>query len=266
MKKYNITIIRPGGNDTCLVGGIEQNIDTRKRINDAIMKKYPNVEQVGFINTDPKKVELFMAGGEFCGNATRSTAWLALGGRPGELQMKVSGAKQKLKAGVTSSGEAFAQMPIYPAVSKISKDGDNRIVELEGITQYINFNTKEIKGRSPGEIKKNTMAFIRAKNLDRFPAAGITYCLAERGGWRIAPIVYVRAIDTLFMETACGSGTTALGLVLAQKLGSSINTIPIMQPSLLPINVSIVYDRKSFIYAQISGPIELLERNTLVLE
>ena len=70
-------ICRPGGNDTALVYGSDYTQEQKKCINDAIMKKHSNVEQVGFIDFN-KKPELQMAGGEFCGNATRSAANLYL--------------------------------------------------------------------------------------------------------------------------------------------------------------------------------------------
>ncbi|KKS41420.1 MAG: hypothetical protein UV61_C0008G0106 [Candidatus Gottesmanbacteria bacterium GW2011_GWB1_43_11] len=261
---YSFTVMRPGGNDTALVMGVIRSGAMRKEINDVLLGIYKNVEQVGFVNLDPISPELMMAGGEFCGNATRSTAWLVLDGHPGEVNIKVSGVKGKLRAGVTPNGEAFAQMPIYADTSRITKDGDNRIVEMEGITQYINFNTKEIEGLSLDEIKQKAMALIRAKNLDRFPAAGVMYSKKEGSNWRIMPIVYVKEVDTLFAETACGSGTTALGLVLAQQKGESIKDVPIVQPTDLPIKVSVKFDGISFGYAQISGPVEKLVEGTLI--
>lgn len=266
MKRYSYTIIRPGGNDTCLVDGIIKNPVLRKRVNDGIMTKYPTVEQVGFVNLNVPALKLMMAGGEFCGNATRSAAWLALNGKPGEVNIKVSGVNGKLKAGVTPKGESFAQMPVYKDFSKITTDGKNRIVEMEGITLYINFNVKEIERLSTDQIKRKSMTLIRAKNLDRFSAAGIIWSKKLGNTWRITPVVYVRKIDTLFIETACGSGTTALGLVLALRNRVSINDVPIIQPTGSPINVSVEIKNKSFGYTQISGPIQLLTKNTLTIE
>lgn len=261
---YPFVIMRPGGNETALITGIIQDESKRRDINDAIMNCYPNVEQVGFINTDPAAPELMMAGGEFCGNATRSTAWLALDGKPGEVAISVSGVKNRLRAGITQDGEAFAQMPIYQDIAKVIKDGDNRIVEMEGITQYINFNSEEIEGLAQNEMKQKAMTLIRAKNLDRFPAAGIMYSKKEGNSWRITPIVYVKAVDTLYAETACGSGTTALGLVLALQNGGSINDLPVVQPTGLPIKVSVEFDGTTFRYAQISGPVEKLAEGMLI--
>lgn len=76
MKKtqLTVTILYPGGNTTAIVEGIPSSQLERKRINDAIMKQFPKVEQVGFL--DRSKPLLQMAGGEFCGNATRSAACL----------------------------------------------------------------------------------------------------------------------------------------------------------------------------------------------
>ena len=263
-KSYSFAIMRPGGNDTALVRGVVRDAAIRKEVNDALLNIYGNVEQVGFVDLDPAEPELMMAGGEFCGNATRSTAWLALGGKSGEVNIKVSGVKDRLKAGVKQNGEAFAQMPIYSDVSKVTADGENRIVEMEGITQYINFNVKEIEGLSTEKVKAKAMKLIREKNLDRFPAAGVIYSKKEGDNWRITPIVYVKAVETTYAETACGSGTVALGLVLAQKEGGSIKDVPIVQPTGLPIKVSVDYDRKAFGYAQINGPVEPLGEGRLI--
>ncbi len=82
--KYYYQILRPGGNDTALVYSLINNPNKRKQINDNILQQNPNIEQVGFVDLSENIKKLLMAGSEFCGNATRSTAWLALQGRVGE--------------------------------------------------------------------------------------------------------------------------------------------------------------------------------------
>ena len=62
-------IYNPAGNITALVLGDEYNSEQRKLINNAIMEREKRVELVGFLSQKDKK--LTMAGGEFCGNATR---------------------------------------------------------------------------------------------------------------------------------------------------------------------------------------------------
>ncbi|PIV08581.1 hypothetical protein COW57_00450 [Candidatus Roizmanbacteria bacterium CG17_big_fil_post_rev_8_21_14_2_50_39_7] len=263
---YQFVNIRPGGNDTGLVQEIIADPLKRKEINNEMMQMFPNIEQVGFVNLNIEELELMMAGGEFCGNATRSTAYLALNGQPGEVAIKVSGVKDKLRAGVAQNGEAYAQMPIYQDANRVSQDLENprnSIVYMEGITQYVNWDTSSIEGKNPDEIKKQAMELMREKGLDTSPAAGVMYVKETPQGLEIVPVVYVRDINTLFYETACGSGTTAVGLTLAKQSGSSIKDVTIYQPSGLPIKVSVDYDGNEFGYAQIQGPVEIQGTGTL---
>lgn len=265
-RSLDFTVMKPAGNDTGLFPGVIRDGAQRKQIGDALQGVYPNIEQVGFVNLDPKNAELMMAGGEFCGNATRSTAYLALKGRPGEIQIKVSGVKNKLRAGVTPTGEAFSQMPIYPEPSRIKPDPKNPgnvTVEMEGITHYVDFNAGQIKGLSEDEIKTKARGEMAKRGIDKGPACGIIYTEKNGDNLVIYPVVYVRDADTLYYETACGSGTTALGLTLAQQKGESVKDVPIIQPSGMTIKFSVDYDGQKFGYAQISGPIAQLNEGTL---
>lgn len=259
--------VRPGGNDTALCTQVVESLEDRKRINDLIMKNYPNIEQVGFINLDPNNAELMMAGGEFCGNATRSSAWRILEGKPGTLEIKVSGVDKKLKAGVTPELEAFAQMPIYSDVSNIEFDdtsGKNCTVKMEGITHYIDFDHSKIDGLNNTQIKEFGLGMIKEKGLDKYPAAGVIFVSEKPEGLTISPVVYVRDINTVFYETACGSGTTAVGMCLALGSGESIKDVPIIQPTGLSIKVSVEFDGEKFGEAKIQGPVE--EINNLIVE
>lgn len=256
---YPFRIVRPGGNDTCLIETTMNLSDQdRKLFNDRIMESYPNVEQVGFISLNKPVPRLTMAGGEFCGNATRSTAYQALNGMPGEILISVSGVSTLLKAGVTETKEAFAQMPIIQDPTNIKKDGDNFIVPLEGIIQYIDFDQEKIKGKLPEEIKRNAKKQMEEKALLDNSAVGIMYVKETEKGWTIVPIVWVKSIDTLFYETACGSGTIALTQALAFKNKQSIKDLAVIQPTESIIKASVEFDGKAFGYSQISGPIEQL--------
>ncbi|MBU0998151.1 GNAT family N-acetyltransferase [Patescibacteria group bacterium] len=269
LKTLDFVVYKPGGNDTGLFQGVITDVAKRKTIADALLKEYPNVEQVGFVNLDPNNTELIMTGGEFCGNATRSTAYAALKGEPGELTIKVSGVKNKLRAGVAKNGEAFSQMPIYKEVSRITPDTEvkgNVTVEMEGITHYVDFNPEQIKSLSEAEIKAKARAEMKRRGIDKGPACGIIYAEKKGANWEIYPVVYVRDADTLYYETACGSGTTALGLTLALKEGKSINNIPIIQPSGTAIKFSVEFDGKEFGYAQIQGSVQKLAEGEQIIE
>lgn len=259
--------MRPGGNDTALIAEKAPGSLERKRINDEVMRLYPNIEQVGYVDPEPAPCRLTMSGGEFCGNATRSTAYLALRGMPGEIDIQVSGVAGTLKAGVATNGEAYAQMPVYREPDRVVQDPENpgnSVVYMEGITQYVNWDTSAIEGKSTAEIKEIAGRFIREKGLDTYPAAGVMYVKQGLKGLEIAPVVYVRDIDTLFYETACGSGTTAVGLTLAKQRGGTIENVPVYQPSGLPIKVSVEYDGRQFGTAKIQGLVQRLGEGVIV--
>jgi len=255
---FQYTIFRPGGNDTALVLGIPRDPAVRKKINDEIMARHSNVEQVGFISRAEEKPELMMAGGEFCGNATRSTAYFLLGGKTGELSMTVSGVDVKLKAGVSESGEAWAQMPIYVDPKKVSSLSDGAMmVEMKGITHVVKDNPFQNR-KDPEFLKQYALDSLEKLGLtENYPACGLMLLTRSGGVIQMEPIVWVKSIQTLFYETACGSGTTAVGLVEALKNGQSVN-IPIIQPSGIPISISVSFDGQQFIGARISGPIQQL--------
>jgi len=267
---YRFINIRPGGNNTSLIDGITTDPSIRKQVNDKIMRLYPDIEQVGFINRNPSDPELMMAGGEFCGNATRSTAYLALDGRPGEVNIKVSGVSEPLRAGVTSNGEAFSEMPVYADGNRVEQDTKNpkaSTVYMEGITQYVVWDDPKVRGKKPEEIKQYAREILKQKGYDTdFPAAGVMFVEKTLRGIEMRPVVYVRDIGTTFYETACGSGTTAVAMVLAKQDRQSVIDLPIIQPSGMAIWVSVDYDPilNEFGKAQISGSVEELGGGLLV--
>lgn len=250
------SILRPGGNDTALVIGVEIDQKKRKHINDKIMSQHSNVEQVGFVNLDPENVQLMMAGGEFCGNATRSTAWLALKGKQGEIFIKVSGVESKLCAGVDEEGNAWAQMPIYSDTSKVSfLDGGRAVVVMEGITHVVMDDI--YPDASPEELKQIALDILKELGLDKaVAAAGVMFLTPTKSGLNMRPVVSVRDAGTQFYETACGSGTTAVGLLEALKQGRSVD-LPVIQPTGMPINIKVSFNGSKFQQAVISGPIEV---------
>ncbi len=259
MKKIKYTIYRPGGNETALVRGLVTNPLKRKQINDEIMRRFPNVEQVGFVNSNLEPPELMMAGGEFCGNATRSAAWEFLQGQVGEISIKVSGAPYRLRAGVDEAGNAWAQMPIraqYNSVIKI--DDQNYMVELEGITQVISYQ-KLPKDFSQDQVKALGLQILQKFGLtEKVPAAGVMFVRNDINRIFLQPVVWVRDLQTLFYETACGSGTTAIGLQKAKELQSTIE-LEVIQPTGLSIKVTVSASEQGFSEARISGPIEKIK-------
>jgi diaminopimelate epimerase len=268
-RQLQFSVFRPAGNDTGLFSGIIRDTEQRKAIADALQRTYLNVEQVGFVNLDPNNAELMMTGGEFCGNATSSAAYHILNGQPGSISIKVSGVKEKLLAGVSEAGEGFSQMPVYSDPSYLKPDLDrpgNVLVVMEGISHYIDFDAYQIKGLSVEQIKAKAREEMRQKGIDQNPACGIIYAEELKHGWVIHPIIYVRDADTLFYETSCGSGTTALGLVVAHRAGETMHEIPVIQPSGLTIKVCVEFENGVFGYVQIQSFVQKVQEGVLEVE
>ncbi len=113
----NYKILNPGGNKTAIVIGNQYNEKLKKEINDKILKENLDVEQVGFIDTKENKLE--MAGGEFCANAARCAVWEYLGGKPGKIELNISGYKEKIKGGITKQKDVYVNIQINKNTTEI---------------------------------------------------------------------------------------------------------------------------------------------------
>jgi diaminopimelate epimerase len=228
------------------------------------MEEHNNyVEQVGFVNTDLNNPELFMAGGEFCGNASRSATLYYLNGKPGEILLKVSGVANKLRAGIDKAQNVWVEMPVivgnFNNSIKFIND-TTAIVKMFGITHMIvNNNDYRHLYELEEELKKESFEMLEKYGLTDEPAAGVMYLEKNAKGYVIHPIVYVKAINTLFYETACGSGTTAVGLYEGALTRNNVD-INIMQPSNESINVKVEVDEDNIKGAVISGPVRILKK------
>lgn len=265
--KYRFSILRPGGNDTVLIKGLVKNPAKKKLINDQMMSLYPNVEQVGFYEFNPKTniATLEMAGGEFCGNALRSLAFLVLNGKKGTISAKVSGVKTRLKTGVIKTNEVYAQMPILNSLDSVQDlDANSSLVTLEGISHLI---TKRPKNLNKEELKDfGKKLLTKANLLTSVPASGVMFISQTNKTLTLDPIVWVRDIQTLFYETACASGTAAIGLWQSSKSKTDQTELRIKQPSGYYINVSVKRNKNSFIGAKIWGKVELINQQNIELE
>ena len=104
-------------------------------------------------------------------------------------------------------------------------------------------------------LKSEGMNLIHKYKLENSEAVGIMFCETEQELLKINPIVWVKAIDTLFYETACGSGTTAVCMVEA-FLKKQNQKIDVLQPSGLVITASIINEEGHISKATISGNVE----------
>ena len=211
----------------------------------AAVMAYENVgaEQVAFIVKDdsvPAGYRMEMAGGEFCGNASRSfAAWLNLcpdGGAPHRFAeeerdtvISVSGATHPLTAHLTRMEEdnrcyVTVDMPLPQRVLSGNDPwfGQYSLVIFEGISHLVLFN------REPrdGDVEK-AREFLKV--VGPMPEAfGLMYYDGSRRFMR--PLVDVEESNTLVWENSCGSGTSALATALAHRADASLEDILIRQP------------------------------------
>lgn len=246
MMKVEYKIYNPSGNITALVLGDAYTEKQKHRINDEVMKKHREVEQVGFLSLTENK--LSMAGGEFCGNATRCATKYYLKGQEGEIRMKVSGTNQVLETGQYDNKEVWTQIPTSKKTNVVQKlEKGNYQVSLEGITHIVI--TEKIE-----KVKREAIIQKYIQSYREESALGIIFLEESDRGITISPYVWVKEIHTLFYEQSCGSGSAAVGLLKSFLNKNSISK-SILQPSGDRIQVMTEY-KENEMGVSISGRID----------
>lgn len=250
MKKIKIkdndvifNIYNPGGNITALVIDNDYDKDKKRKINDYLLKKYTYVEQVGFM----KNNNLEMAGGEFCVNASRCAIYY----------LKSIGSKLELNIlNKKIIGEVFNDnyVSIKYYVDKKIDDmiTKNYIVSFSGISLIFldkEKNERLLKKIDNKNIKNIIKNKIKKMNIDD-KAIGIVLTNNNI----IYPFIWVKDIDTLYFETACGSASIAYAL-LKYKETKKINYI-VKQPSGYEFEIEIKEDKNKIEYIVFKGIIE----------
>ena len=176
-----------------------------------IMEREPTVEQVGFVSGN----SLRMAGGEFCGNATMSAAALICSrneheaGKKTTVELSSSGAGD-VSVGIECNSDGSytgtVQMPPPLSIENVSLEfnGENYAlpaVRFSGIIHLINEGVVD-KVIAEAAIKK----WCGDLNTD-----GVGIMFYDRKNSTLEPLVYVREPETLFWESSCASGTSAVG-------------------------------------------------------
>jgi diaminopimelate epimerase len=241
--KLRFLKVNPSGNTTVFVLDPVPR-EQYTRVAGAIMQQCNvGAEQVGFIieETGSGTVRMDMAGGEFCGNASRSfAAWLALRDESGlavrnfrekecKVAIHVSGHKGILEATLGNLGAdnkclASVSMPIPEQILHGEDDyfGRYSIVIFEGISHFV------LWERVPkdGDIEA-ARAFLTARSVDS-SSFGIMYYRLET--CFMCPVVYIDAAQTLVWENSCGSGSCALAASLADQQQAGISALTLHQP------------------------------------
>ena len=252
----NYKILNPGGNKTALVKDENYTKEQKKMINNQILKENPEVEQVGFISQSENNLQ--MAGGEFCVNATRCAIWEYLKGKCEQIELTVSGYQGKITGGINAQKDVYVDLEMNKKVSDIlGKDGIFNFVKLDGIClavvseedskSYLK-NLRKDENRAKNELKEIMKTFCSSEN-----AVGIILLEEEKAKIKINPVIWVKTIDTLYYETACGSGSLATA-IYKNNLETTRN-LEILQPSGFRLKIELDVKQGVLQNARISGKV-----------
>lgn len=210
-----------------------------------------DVEQVGYlcppVTGGAGRME--MAGGEFCGNATRAFGMLTaqkLGGLP-QVLVEVSGCEALVSVDVDwSNRTAKAQMPLPRCVSRVEVDGHpGTLVDLGGIAHLV-----------VEDVLPNLEFFDRAEPLfGAFPEAD-AYGVVFLNGERMTPLVKVPAAGTLVWEGSCGSGSLAAAAAQSMTAPDGPFARTYVQPA-GTVEASVIRQNGKVVSAWIGGPVTL---------
>ena len=229
--------IDPTGNITVLVTSAFD-ISRQPLVADMIMKAEPTCEQVGFVGISKKAdTRLRMAAGEFCGNATMSAAALycdgrgMCGGESKSVSVESSGCKDNVEVYITRIADS-GSMHIYsgrvdmPLPQRIricdftfrESVYELPVVEFDGISHIImKDDGNKLTDTEAEDAVRKWCDDICADALGIMKISSETVSASEDRSIDInieidmRPLVYVKAIRSLFWENSCASGTTAVG-------------------------------------------------------
>lgn len=168
-------------------------------------------EQAGFIVLSQGHFE--MAGGEFCGNASRAAAVLFSELRNArDVSFTVSGFKGVVHATVDKRADGkYSVYCRFPGMSVDVRPAKSRgrtvdVVDLGGIVHVV------IEDKFPAQ--QDTYQEIHHRlteelNLRERDAVGVVWIERKDDSVEIHPVVWVRSVDTFFYESSCGSGAIA---------------------------------------------------------
>lgn len=288
-KNIKITVANPAGNKTIFVHDKFERADYAKVAEQLLAMEEFAAEQVAFILDAPEcgraEGRMEMCGLEFCGNATRTfglmvARQLGISGA-GKVFVDVSGVDEILTVEVnTDTNYTKVKMPTYIGIKRFdlssifdtdagsgkvsSKDGeaaasardtvaagsalkDVRAVDFGGIMHLIIPN-----------VPANIDNFERVKKFvyDRFNPPAMGAMFYDTKNETLAPVVYVKDVDSTYFEGSCASGTASCAIAFGSDKPDGDYTFTFPQPA-GTINASVEVRGGKVQTAYIEGPVEI---------
>lgn len=126
--------------------------------------------------------------------------------------------------------QGIVRMPEPHTVETVSFPDGRRlpVVAFEGISHVIM--ERPVPGKIAEKLVREWCQYLHADALGLM--------LLDPKKQKLTPLVYVPAADTLFWESACGSGTSAVGAWMARESGSTVKTALYQPGGILRIEAS----------------------------
>lgn len=299
-KIIEYVVMNPSGNITILVTSDVEDESEYLFVAKKLLAMEPTAEQVGFLQYDDKSdIVLNMAGNEFCGNATMSAAvyyGILHDLKDGNVVVHSSGANDLVNVNIKKNNEweGIVEMPHPLEICVVNFGNGERypVIFFKGIAHVI-IDIEDIcsnKDRENKILDDNTgidgcdnKFFISDKIKKEFenkiklwceflevPAIGIMLCdniynvkkskSKDAPEVHLIPLVYVNSIDTLYWESSCASGTTAVGEYLKRKLKKDIN-VNVRQAGGMILGVESAGDNKLLL----KGKVKLLYKKSVII-
>lgn len=262
--------ITPGGNPTVLLREEDVPLAHAARLAALLMDPlHIGCEQAGFVRLGPHPA-LIMMGGEFCLNATRAFA----------LLLADEGLLPQVSPTVWE-GEVLSSGAAAPVLVRVERDADGQNgpwggwaasarIDLAGAPPPVFYPEGEALIRLPGisHILMGDAAPEPAATAEICSRARARHCLENEDaagclwlrGRDLHPAVWVRATQSLCVESACGSGTLACALALRARDGGEFFSF--RQPSGASLDVRFEQTERG-LAAWVGGPARMVAKGRL---
>lgn len=301
-KSIKITVANPAGNKTIFVHDKFERADYAKVAEQLLAMEEFAAEQVAFILDAPEcgraEGKMEMCGLEFCGNATRTfglmvARQLGISGA-GKVFVDVSGVDEILTVEVdTDTNYTKVKMPAYIDIKRFDissifdTDGGSENDSAPDRTTVASVRDtvatdrtsesalKSVKAVDFGgilhliipDIPANLENFERVKKFvyDRFnpPAMGAMFYDTKKE--TLAPVVYVKDVDSTYFEGSCASGTASCAIAFGSDKPDGIHTFTFPQPA-GTINASVDVRGGKVQNVYIEGPVEIDDPAEVMIE
>ena len=199
--------------------------EDQPRVAGELLAAEKEAEQVGFISEGDGScdIRLRMAGGEFCGNASMSAAALYVMNLKSSakdiiVRVACSGCTNTVFVNIRRDVDGYLGSVVMPGPITVDEEPFTKegftLVRMPGICHV--FSDKEIT-ESDEQLKVKLAGFCEKLGTT---CAGIHYY--DEKTQTMGPIVYEKTVDSLYHESSCASGTSALGVMIASKKGENI--------------------------------------------